>query len=404
MKIAFLGFISSDQRLSVAFEGETAPQVSAVKFQKALLQGLSECCDRIDIVSTLPIAAYPRNPLLWIRGREFTLDGAIRGKEISILNLPVAKLPLRFFAASNQLRKLCRRGDVDAIVVYGAHTPFVAAAECMRRWYGVDFAVFIPDLPLHMSGSREAGIRAWLKQVDNAILQRLVARACVAFPFAQAIGEEWLPPEVPYEVIEGIAPTVKASRRANLNRSGRKRFVYTGAFSQIARFTSLFHERKEIEADLIFIGAGPEEGALRALADGDPRIVVKPFMTEDRLAAEIDAADVLLNPRDTQWDGARYSFPSKLMDYLSRDVPVASTKLAGIPSEYYDVFFMLDDTSADALAISLNDVILADAAECRRRIELGYRLLDEQKSPSAVGRKVLAAVRNASLKGCHVSQ
>ena len=404
MNIVFLGFISSDERLRVAFERERAPQVSAVKFQKALLQGLGDECDRVRIISTLPIAAYPRSPLLWIRGGEFTLDRAISGREISVLNLPVAKLPLRFLGACNQLRKLCRRGDVDAIVVYGAHTPFVASAELMRRWYGVDFAVFVPDLPLHMRGKREAGIRAWLKRLDNVILQRLVAKACVAFPFARAIGEEWLPPEVPYEVVEGVAPAVTQSCCAMPGPSGRRTFVYTGAFSQISRFASLFHQRKEIEAELVFIGAGPEEAELRALAERDDRVIVKSFMTEERLAGEIEAADILLNPRDTQWEGARYSFPSKLMDYLSRGLPVASTRLAGIPAEYFEVFFALDDSSAEALAASLNDVISADAAECQRRIDLGYRLLQERKSPSAVARRVLTAVRNASPKDRHASQ
>ena len=61
---------------------------------------------------------------------------------------------------------------------------------------------------------------------------------------------------------------------------------------------------------------------------------------------ELASADFLLNPRDTEWPGSKYSFPSKLLEYMLMDRPILSTRMHGIPNEYFDCFLAISDASS----------------------------------------------------------
>ena len=338
MDFIFFGFIADIERLDSALSKEAAPQISAIKFQKALLQGLSERAD-VRIVATLPIASFPRNKHLVTDSGRINFEWpSVEGYLLPMVNLPLIKLAFRFFGGIIVGWRLCRHKKSDAILVYATHTPFVAAASFLSSIFGIPFAVFIPDLPLHMRRQKERGSRGILKRLDNKILQHLIHKAAVTFPITVDVAKDWLPPNAKYTVIEGIAPTLHDTS-IHEPSDGRKRLLYTGTLSQVSQFARMFSESPELDAECIFIGGGPEFEELKAIATADPRVIVKPFMAEPELRKEFQAADILLNPRYTAWDGARYSFPSKLMDYMARGLPIISTRLAGIPPEYFNVFF-----------------------------------------------------------------
>ena len=51
--------------------------------------------------------------------------------------------------------------------------------------------------------------------------------------------------------------------------------------------------------------------------------------------------DLLINPRPSIDEYTKYSFPSKIMEYMASGTPVLTTKLSGIPMEYYDYYILL---------------------------------------------------------------
>ena len=56
-------------------------------------------------------------------------------------------------------------------------------------------------------------------------------------------------------------------------------------------------------------------------------------------------AMLLVNPRPTSEEFTRYSFPSKILEYMMSGTPVITTKILGIPKEYdkYLFYFYADD-------------------------------------------------------------
>ncbi|WP_168734523.1 glycosyltransferase [Ollibium composti] len=378
-----------------AFSSDPTPQVSAVNFEMALLDGLAANGANIRIIGALPVASYPRCKRLVVIGAPFsTVIGGVSGVLATSLNLPLVKLGIRLLTSLYHGRRMLRRGiGRNGIIVYSLHTPYVAAALWLKRLYRVPVAVFIPDLPLHMSGKRSRGLHGAIKGLDDRLLRHLMEKVDFAFPITEGVARSWLPTSLPYHVVEGIAPVfVPSSRRPRSRGQARPRILYTGSFSHIHRVVQLFAARPDLDAELVLVGGGPDLEALQQLATQDMRIKIKPFVVGEALQREFDAADFLINPRDPQWMGAQFSFPSKLFDYMTRKLPILSTRMPGIPPEYFNCFFALDEQDEIALATSLEKALAAGSSEIEARIAAGERLLSTDKSAKVVGARILKAL------------
>ena len=364
-RVLFLGFLIRDEDAGSIFENESHPQYSALRFQRDLLRALEAAGLSLDAVTTPPIAAFPRNRHWWVPGGDYQLAGLrARGRQMSGPNLP----GLRPFV---RLVQWFRHGlaapaeSRDAILVYSVHTPAVAAALLLKWRRGWPVFVFIPDLPAFMGGPSHF-VKRLLKRIDAAIVRRLLAYADGAFPITEHIGRDWLVGGPEYWTMEGVSDAAAAAlSSARANRSYVSRgthrpiLLYTGRLEQTVTFIRAFH-RSLIEATLVLTGGGVDAAELQSLAAADERIKLKGFMPDDAFAQEVDRADFLLNLRDPAWPGAPYSFPSKLFEYLISGKPVISTRMAGIPAEYFGVLRPIDLATQSAFEASLKGALAID--------------------------------------------
>lgn len=390
----FFGFIAGKKELEQAFKGDPTPQVSAVKFQTGLIEGFTSNCASLAVLGALPIASYPRSRTVFVRKTNFSLGPAnVSGVLMGGINLPILKLFVRLATSLIEGRRTLSEGrGSDGIIVYALHTPFIAASLVLKRLFKVPVFVFVPDLPMHMAGKRLYGIHSIAKRVDNWFLQLMITHVDLTFPISESMAQSWLPNSVKHLVVEGVAPARVPAKRKAKTCSKPPQILYTGQFSHITNFATMFASCPEIDVNLVFVGGGPDGEKLKQLAASDYRITVKPFVIGEALEQEFSDADYLLNPRDTHWVGARYSFPSKLFDYMARGRPILSTRMPGIPDEYFDCFLELSDNSPQSLMESFRAALETPPEEIERRIDIGEKMLATVKSPKAVTARVLKAI------------
>ena len=72
------------------------------------------------------------------------------------------------------------------------------------------------------------------------------------------------------------------------------------------------------------------------------------------------SSDVLVNPRQNISDYTKYSFPSKIIDYLSCGKPVVAYLLDGMPEIYKSFIFSVSDNSIDSLKSVLESILFFD--------------------------------------------
>jgi glycosyltransferase involved in cell wall biosynthesis len=117
---------------------------------------------------------------------------------------------------------------------------------------------------------------------------------------------------------------------------------------------------------LRLFGRGELDGWLRDQAAEDGRILPPRFIERDELDRELRGASVLINPRPVDRDFVRYSFPSKMIEYLSAGVPVITTRLPGIPVGYEGRVVFADADTADGLRCAIEQVRAMPAEKARR--------------------------------------
>jgi glycosyltransferase involved in cell wall biosynthesis len=395
-RFLFLGFLVPATDIDRTFAGETHPQLSAVRYQPSLLRALASTGATIDALTTPPIAAYPRNHRWWVPQATYAVSG-VPGEATQIAgpNLP----GLRPFVRLVQFVRhglAALRSPCDGIIIYSVHTPLVIASLLLKWRRAVPVFVFIPDLPMFMGGPTNQ-LKRLLKRVDNAIVRRLVANLDGAFPITERIGLDWLDRGPRYFAVEGVSDEVASTLSQARAHGGfvfrgrpRPQLLYTGALAQVTRFARAFHA-SSIDACVVFMGGGEELQELQRLSAADERIIVKPFATGEAFSREVEAADFLLNPRDPDWPGSAYSFPSKLLEYLRTGKPIISTRLGGIPAEYFAVFRPIDLRSQQAFDVSLGHALQPD--DDLDSIWTGAERLAARLTSASVGTHLLAKMR-----------
>jgi len=149
---------------------------------------------------------------------------------------------------------------------------------------------------------------------------------------------------VPSIVVEGIS-TDGFGNMTYTPQPGRT-VLYSGTLTGRYGIVDLIEAFKRLPDEdyrLIICGEGETEGRIREESTRDGRIIFKGLLSRDEVLALQKSATVLINPRPGGEDYTRYSFPSKMMEYMSSGTPVISYKLPGMPEEYFDYIYTIED-------------------------------------------------------------
>jgi glycosyltransferase involved in cell wall biosynthesis len=126
---------------------------------------------------------------------------------------------------------------------------------------------------------------------------------------------------------------------------------------------SAFRLIESPEYRLAIFGRGELEGAVREAARRDGRILSGGAIPNEQVLRRQREATVLINPRPSHRLITRYTFPSKLLEYMLSGRPVITTVLPGIPGEYYEYVYPLTEETPEGLARRIRAVCSRPASE-----------------------------------------
>jgi glycosyltransferase involved in cell wall biosynthesis len=139
--------------------------------------------------------------------------------------------------------------------------------------------------------------------------------------------------------------------------------MYSGNLAGLDLLLEAFALISDPSYRLVITGRGPMEGAVRSAATRDDRIVYLGMLSTEELLRKMREATVLVIPRSASTPFIKYSFPSKLLEYMITGRPVVTTVLPGIPDEYHKYLFLLREESPNSLAELLKNICLRPSAE-----------------------------------------
>ncbi len=359
--------------LSSLFPKELTPEIeklskgniayAANAHQWNFAKGLSAILnDDLSIITAPMVGSYPSfYKILFVNKHEFIIEKKVKGVSIGYCNLAIIK---NNFIANGLKKALVSQIQTAnqkpaAIVVYGMHIPYMEAAiYAKRKFNNIKLCLIVPDLPEYMANS--SGIIWRLRRLIQKDAYKLVSNFDCFVLLTDAMADKLNIDDKSWVRIEGMIDSKEHLVGDTCNKNqGKKIVMYSGTLASrygILDLLKAFESIKDPDYELWICGAGNTEELIKQKAKSDIRIKFLGLVSREKVLELQQSATVLINPRSSQGEYTKYSFPSKTMEYLLSGKPVIMRKLPGIPEEYHKYLFFTADDSIEALQKSIVDV------------------------------------------------
>lgn len=394
MKVLFLGGVFDDSHnKEIISKTRTYVEYAANNFQKKIIYGLRSLNIPLEVVSIPFLGAYPTAYSdMYFSGFQNMNDDNSGYKYYAFNNIYGYRNISRFRAAK---RGLCDFISVDdekkLIIVYTPHTPFIQAANwAKRKDPRIKICMVVPDLPQYMDLSESLSpIYKFLKSIDLKQFAKENKTVDSYILLTEQMADALNVGDRPYRVVEGI---YEATNGVSNKRVGIKTIVYTGKLNLAFGATNLvkaFHSIQNANIRLVICGSGEAKNEIAQIAAKDSRIDFKGQVTSDEARKCILDGDILVNPRPNDSIYTKYSFPSKIIDYLATGNPVIAFELDGMPKIYKDFIYYIPENNIESIAKTIQRVINADPKEIQVRTNKALQYINYKLSREEVAKSII---------------
>lgn len=372
-------------------------QNAANKLQWAIVHGLDDNnVTPVSICNSLYIGSYPKKyTKSLIPTFHFSHADGAKDINVGFWNLPLFKIVSRYNGVWKYLKNWMSNdnGEEKCVLAYAMTLPFAKLIhDVKKKNRNIKVCLVVPDLPEYMNvtAMQTKPIYRFLKKCEIAYIKKCLKNVN-DYVFLTEYMKNWFDREVNYVVVEGICSSgIEISDNKSIFQDDKKHIVYTGGIKKeygVLDLISAFKQIKNTGWVLDLYGDGTHLEAAKTLAINDNRIVFHGSVPNKiAVMAQIEA-DLLINPRPN-FEFAKYSFPSKILEYMLSGTPMLAYKLDGIPDEYYDYCFQIDDLD-DGLVNSLRNVMEMSSDELKTMGNKAQRFVIENKNPRVQAQKIL---------------
>lgn len=311
-------------------------------FQSSLISGLQE-------ISSVTLISSPK---IWLKRNERC---SIGGYTFKIGESPNNHIYIGFKKYFNklhelrcvnkELRLLLHNTPSSHVLIYSLYSPFLLASLfCPKH----KTTVVVPDLPEYMSGNTSLVYKS-LKKLDRLIINLCLKHVDSFVLFSQHMKDKLPIQERPQLLIEGIYKDY-SSGNTHIEKETNNTLLYTGGICQrygVFDLINAFTQIKDANYTLWLCGDCDDLELLNSYLKTDYRI--KYFGCIDMQEVRIlqRRATLLINPRRSTEEFAKYSFPSKTLEYMASGTPTLMCKLPATPEDYIQHLYFFEDESIE---------------------------------------------------------
>lgn len=367
MKLFYFGSVCSDEKFNeTVAKSKVKPSASAQSFESALIKGFSANGEvDLTVASAESIAMYPGGNRIYLGKRQDVLTDRCIANVIPAINLPLLKQAGHARGAGRLLKKWLRDNKDEAdkcVLVYGIYPSVVKKLQKVCHRHGCRICALITDVPSTMFTYTKS--KNLLKKLFSGSYREMAIALqdefdCYVY-LTEAMKDE-VAPEKPYIVMETIADTEIFSGIEGENKSNPPALMYAGALYKKYGVDLIVDSFEKLGSDceLWLFGSGDYEGEIIERAKINTKIKFFGRVSREEVLKREKQATLLLNIRNGEDEYTKYSFPSKMIEYMLSGTPLVTTKLSGIPDEYYGYCYAISERTPESIAEQI-DVILAD--------------------------------------------
>lgn len=394
IKVAFIGGIftlmTQDRIIS---QSKGCIQYAADTLQKCYIEGLVALDCNFEILNLPYIGNYPKFSRIYhfdAKDEKISVGNkSVLCHNIGFNNLILYKNWSRYKSLKKALNKWCEENHDSklVLVVYAAHTPFMKAVkEVKQKHTTVRTILIVPDLPEFM-GQKKSILNTVIGKYNSELANRLYGSFNGYIFLSEQMTDKIDVVNKEYEVIEGIFSDNNSKADVfNTIDSSKLLITYSGTLAKrygVMNLVNAFRLVNNKNAQLMIIGDGDSRDLIKEASINDSRIVYLGQMPREKVLGIQHQSTILVNPRTSDGEFTKYSFPSKTMEYLASGVPCVFNPLPGIPFEYLEYSFQPENESIEALANCLNMLLDLSSKERKEFGDKAKNFILQCKTPKA---------------------
>jgi len=388
------GLFPEEIRSELIKNSKSNTQFAADGLQWSFVEGMISYYRDFKVLNFPFLGSYPTlHTTTAVKQFSFGQELGFDGLNIGYFNFFGLKNFDIYYKAKKGIFDWARQNDGEkTILIYSAFLPFLKAAITAKREFkGLKILLIVTDMPEHMGGPDNMLYRIF-KEYNRDTLQKCFNEVDGYILISKYMIEKLPTKNKKWIVIEGIANPKETSSFEKSNNTDKKIIHYTGTLARksgILRLVEAFKLIKNNNYLLEICGNGNTREDIILAAENDKRIIYKGSKIDRpeilRLQSE---ASLLVSPRTSEDEFTKFSFPSKVMEYLASGTPTLLYKLPGIPDEYYDYCYVLENKAIDVFAEKIKEILESDAEVLAEKGRKAREFILNNKNPRAQCEKI----------------
>ena len=368
------------------------------KFNRLIVHGLIENQVTVQTLTGLPISRNRSNKLWWNAASE--IENGINFKYIPFINYPGFRHICLFFYSFFYTLFWGLKGKKDKCIVCDVLNISICLGSLLAsKLIGLKSVGVMTDMPGLMVTKDNDAKRGFniISTINKSYLTSFSYYVFLTEQMNVAINKK----HRPYIIMEGLVDESMEGMIAEKSeqKNNKKRILlYAGGLYArygLKMLVDAFMQIKDEDLQLSLYGNGPFVEELKNYyCLQDSRIVYHGIVPNEQVVkAELDAT-LLINPRPTTEEFTQYSFPSKNMEYMVSGTPVLTTKLPGMPEEYYPYIYLLEDETVEGFAKSLRTCLFLPKEELIEKGKRAKRFVLENKNSISQTERIINLIKN----------
>lgn len=357
------------------------PAFQSQKYHRLLIEGLASHT-QVDVAAALPLnRSLMETPSLALPPEE---EGGAHYEYAVAYRNPLRKI---LSGARQIYTTVCKLARPDSVVFVDCLNCTTALfAQLAARKKGCRCVGIITDLPDMLGYSK----------LYRFLTNRVIAGCTDYVLLTEQMNARVNPTGKPHVILEGHADIAMEEKQSSLSRKRRPRTcLYAGSVQKIYGLETLvqgFLQAILPDTQLLIYGPGDYVETLKAI--DDPRIQYGGMLLSSEIVEKEMEATLLVNPRPTDAEFVKYSFPSKTMEYMASGTPVLTTDLPGMPREYLPYVNLIREETPEGIASALQEALSRSDEELMQQGLQARRFVLETRNNVVQAKKILTMLES----------
>lgn len=391
MKILYLSSVTSDQLFADLFDKGLTTGYVGQKYHGMFIKGL-ECHmenDDITVLSQPPTSS--RSTILKEKQRK------INFRYVPIIPIPILKQFIAicynfFYAFFWCLRNIKHEKVIICSIMRIYQFVPILLISYLFFCKKITIACDIPWMTMTQTKVSKPSLK-------QKIIIRISKKLCSIFDayilLTESMNKLLNPKKRPYIVVEGFCDINMANKYNRLQEKYDKSvIIYAGGLNVkygIGELIQAVEKIQNYDVELWLYGQG--DISTNSLKFNTKIKCLGPRSNDEVVDSELKAT-LLVNPRPTGGEYTHYSFPSKTLEYMASGTYTLTTKLAGIPAEYFNYCGVIEDESSEGIEKAINAVLSLGREELHRRGVMAKEFVLANKNNVMQTKKVINLIQS----------